>query len=210
MPGAMPTTRRQRFYALSCRMRLRPGEIDPTPAELIALAVGEGGQLPRGRARALDLGCGSGKHAVAVAQRGWQVVGVDFVPKALEEARARATAAQVETRFVEGDVTRLDSDQLGGLFDLVYDVKCLHGLPVTERASYANAVRRLCRPGGFYALFALEPSRLRRLLGAPFGLSGAEVEELFGDGFATVSSHPAARGLWSPAYYCLRRQPESA
>jgi len=203
-------TRRQRSYALLYRMRLRPWEIDPTPTELIALAVGEGSQLPPGRARALDLGCGSGKHAVAVAQHRWQVVGIDFVPRALEEARARAAQAQVEARFVEGDVTQLDSDQLGGLFDLVYDVKCFHGLPVEQRSSYALAVRRLCRPGGFYALFALEPSRPRRLLGMPAGVSATEVEALFDDGFTMVSSHPAPRGPFAPAYYCMRRRPESA
>jgi SAM-dependent methyltransferase len=203
-------TRRQRAYTLLYRLRLRPWEIGPTPSELIALAVNEGSQLPRGHARALDLGCGSGKHAVAVAQHGWQVVGIDFVPRALEEARGRAAEARVDARFVDGDVTRLGSDQLGGLFDLVYDVGCFHGLPVEQRSSYAEAVRRLCRPGGFYALFALEPLRLRRLLGIPAGVSATEVEELFGDGFAMVSNHSAPRSLFAPAYYCMRRRAESA
>ena len=52
--------------------------------------------------RALDLGCGSGIWAVALAQRGWQVTGVDFVPKALRRARERAEQAEVEVEFLAG------------------------------------------------------------------------------------------------------------
>jgi SAM-dependent methyltransferase len=205
-------TRRQRRYSLRYRLPLRPWEVGPTPAELIALAVHEASQLPRGHARALDLGCGSGRRAVEVARYGWQVVGVDIVPGALEEARCRAAAAGVPARFVAGDVARLDlvSDQLGGLFDLVYDVGCFHDLPAARRRSYADGVCRLCRPGGFYALFALEPLPARRLLGIPAGVAAAEIEELFGDAFTLVSTHPAPRSLRTPAYYCLRRRAESA
>ena len=42
---------------------------------------------------ALDLGCGSGIWAITLAQRGWQVTGVDLVAKALRRARKRARAA---------------------------------------------------------------------------------------------------------------------
>jgi 2-polyprenyl-3-methyl-5-hydroxy-6-metoxy-1,4-benzoquinol methylase len=42
----------------------------------------------------LDLGCGSGIWAVELAARGWQVTGIDFVPKALRaRASGRATPA---------------------------------------------------------------------------------------------------------------------
>jgi methylase of polypeptide subunit release factors len=51
---------------------------------------------------ALDLGCGSGIWAVKLAQRDWQVTGVDLVPKALRRARQRAQQAGVEIRFVQG------------------------------------------------------------------------------------------------------------
>ena len=59
--------------------------------------------------RVLDLGCGSGIWAVKLAARGWQVTGVDFVPKALRRAGERAQEAGVEVRLIEGDVTALEA-----------------------------------------------------------------------------------------------------
>src|SRR4051812_30401147 len=57
--------------------------------------------------KALDVGCGTGAHAIELARRGWQVTGVDAVAKALAAAREKAAAADAEVRFVEGDATRL-------------------------------------------------------------------------------------------------------
>ena len=81
-----------------------------------------GRQPPYGRA--LDLGCGSGIWAVKLAARGWEVTGVDFVPKALRMARERAQEAGVEVRLVEGDVTKLREAGVGSLlldFGLFHD-----------------------------------------------------------------------------------------
>src|SRR5438445_410049 len=58
----------------------------------------------RSPGRALDLGCGAGVHAVYLAQRGFFVVGVDFVPAALELARERARVAGVGLELHEADV----------------------------------------------------------------------------------------------------------
>ena len=65
----------------------------------------DGHRPPYGQA--LDLGCGSGIWAVTLAERSWQVTGVDLVPKALRRARERAQQAACEIRFVHGDVTKL-------------------------------------------------------------------------------------------------------
>src|SRR4029079_3303211 len=84
----------------------------------------EGRDPPYGRA--LDLGCGSGIWAVALAQRGWQVTGVDFVPKALHRARERAEESGVEVELLEGDVTKLDPGRVGSGFQLLLDFGCFH------------------------------------------------------------------------------------
>src|SRR5947209_19234510 len=54
--------------------------------------------------RVLDLGCGTGNHAVPLAERGYQVVGVDRSEDMLARARARGSAAE----FRSGDLTQLD------------------------------------------------------------------------------------------------------
>jgi 2-polyprenyl-3-methyl-5-hydroxy-6-metoxy-1,4-benzoquinol methylase len=56
---------------------------------------------------ALDLGCGKGTKSVYMATHGWGVTGVDFVPRALNEARRRAQDAGVKIDFRQGDVTKL-------------------------------------------------------------------------------------------------------
>ena len=45
--------------------------------------------------RALDLGCGTGTNAITLAQHGWQVTGVDFIPRSIQRARQKASKAGV-------------------------------------------------------------------------------------------------------------------
>jgi len=58
------------------------------PHEPSRILVAEADDLPPGRA--LDLACGTGRHAVWLAERGWRVTGVDFSEVALELARTHA------------------------------------------------------------------------------------------------------------------------
>ena len=200
----MSDDRSQARYALLYRLRLRPWELDGTPPELTYLA--EHPTRGTGRGRALDLGCGTGRAAVDVARLGWQVVGVDFVPQAVEQARERAAAAGVDACFLVGDVTRLRQLDLGGPFDLVYDSKCFHGLPAASRQPYLEGVAEVCRPGGLYLLFALPPSLPRSLLAAPRGVDRREVEALFLPHFEQRGYKPGGRSLFSVACYWMRRR----
>src|SRR5581483_7512542 len=53
--------------------------------------------------KALDVGCGTGDTSIYLAQHGWQVTGIDFVPQAVEKARAKASAKSVIVDFRQGD-----------------------------------------------------------------------------------------------------------
>ena len=53
-----------------------------------------------GARRVLDAACGTGRHAVALAQRGYEVVGADLSPEMVARARAHAEAVGVPVRFV--------------------------------------------------------------------------------------------------------------
>ncbi len=58
----------------------------------------------------LDLGCGTGGHAIPLALRGYQVTGIDLSNPMLESARMKADQAGVQTRFQSGDVRNLSLD----------------------------------------------------------------------------------------------------
>ncbi|MCY4653771.1 MAG: methyltransferase domain-containing protein [Dehalococcoidia bacterium] len=93
--------------------------------------------------RALDLGCGSGGNAVWLAERGWQVTGVDFSEVAIEKARTRAADKQVEVEFVVSDATAYRPD---GLYDLITSFY-IHLWPEQRARMLANAAEALA-PGG--------------------------------------------------------------
>ncbi|MGA7910688.1 MAG: class I SAM-dependent methyltransferase, partial [Candidatus Dormiibacterota bacterium] len=67
--------------------------------------------------RALDLGCGEGRNAIWLAQRGWQVSGVDFSEAGLDKARHLAVERGVEVTWVRADLLDYQPDH--GAFDLV-------------------------------------------------------------------------------------------
>jgi SAM-dependent methyltransferase len=108
--------------------------------------------LPPGRA--LDLGCGYGRTSIYLAQQGWQVDGVDFVPLAIAEARRRAKAAGTvkQIHFHVGSVADLHFAH--GPYDLAIDVGCMHSLSTQLQESYRDELLRLLRPGAPYLLFA--------------------------------------------------------
>ncbi|MFE0036941.1 SAM-dependent methyltransferase [Streptomyces sp. NPDC059015] len=67
---------------------------DTAAPDLALLAPADG--LPPGRA--LDLGCGAGGNALALAERGWRVTGVDLAPRAIASTRASACARGLDDR----------------------------------------------------------------------------------------------------------------
>lgn len=114
----------------------------PSPelaAYLAARAPGDG-------RTALDLGCGSGRDGVLLAQAGYRAHGVDISHEALEIACRHASEEGVEV--VWRQASALDLPFPDACFDLVTDRGCLHHLPEEERSSYAREVGRILRPGG--------------------------------------------------------------
>jgi len=96
----------------------------------------------------LDLGCGTGAHAVRLAQRGYEVVGVDLSDGMLEAARRRADRAGITTvSFVHGDIRSLRLDRQ---FDAVICMFAVLGYQTTDDdvTLALDTVRHHLAPGG--------------------------------------------------------------
>jgi SAM-dependent methyltransferase len=97
--------------------------------------------------RVLDLGCGTGGHALVLADAGFDVTGVDRSPAMLAEAARKARTAGVDVSLVAGDIRRLE---LRRRFDAAVMMFAVLGYQVEDadvRATLASA-RRHVEPGG--------------------------------------------------------------
>ena len=170
---------------------------DPLPPPEVVETVSS---LPVGRA--LDLGCGPGRASIYMAALGWQVDGVDFIPKAIEMARAAAKQAGVSPRFHLASVTKLDF--LTGPYDFALDVGCCHALDDDEFQTYHRALKRILRPGGRYLLFT-RLSDEESAEGSLSGIGEAVLQRTFQDGFVLdrvtygrteAGDNPSWRSAW--------------
>jgi SAM-dependent methyltransferase len=158
---------------------------------------------------ALDLGCGTGTDVIFLAQQGWNAVGVDFVPEAIETAKRRARESGAIARFVIGDVTHLRQAGVQGPFDLIMDTGCFHGIAGDLRALYAAEVAAVAPArADFYLAGITDPPATWRLLGAR-GVGAEEVHKRFDSDFELVDEHQGA-GSGSMShfvlYHLVRRQ----
>ena len=120
--------------------------------------VAEYVKLPEG-GRCLDVGCGSGALAIAVAKRNPQstVTGIDrwgaeyaSFSKRLCEDNAKAEGVAERTRFAQGDAQKLDFPD--GIFDAVTSNYVYHNIPSRDRQAILLETLRVLKKGGTFAI----------------------------------------------------------
>jgi SAM-dependent methyltransferase len=112
----------------------------PQPA---FLALAEAGAL---RGRVLDVGCGTGEHALLAARLGLEATGVDLAAAAIAAAEAKAAERGLAARFLIWNA--LDLAALGERFDTVLDSGLFHVLDDDDRAAYVPSLAAATRVGG--------------------------------------------------------------
>ncbi|MDK9711918.1 class I SAM-dependent methyltransferase [Acidaminobacter sp.] len=96
----------------------------------------------------LDIGCGTGRHAIELTRRGYSVTGVDLSESQLKKAKENAAKEGLEVRFLKEDARALPFE---GEFDMVL-MLCEGGFPLMETDEMnfeilRNAAKALSRPG---------------------------------------------------------------
>ncbi len=113
--------------------------------------------------RALDLGCGEGRNAVWLAERGWAVTGVDFSDVGLAKAAGLAAERKVSIEWVQADVREYVPEP--GAFDLVA-VLYLHLAPDERRHVLEHAAAAVA-PGGVALVVGHDTTNLTEGYGGP-------------------------------------------
>ncbi|MEX2299789.1 MAG: class I SAM-dependent methyltransferase [Bryobacterales bacterium] len=112
---------------------------DPTADSFLDVSRKHWELLPRHDAEvkpaALDVACGAGRHAVALAEGGFAVTAVDFSSEGLRKGEAAARQRGVPVDWVERDLELAGADLGEGLYDLVVVFFFLHRplFPVLRR-----------------------------------------------------------------------------
>lgn len=106
----------------------------------------------------VDLACGEGRNAIWLAERGWDMTGVDFSPVAMQRARERSHAVE----WVVADVTTWEPSKTLDLVLIAY----LH-LPPGDVAAIAGRARRWLGPGGELFMVGHDRSNLTEGHGGP-------------------------------------------
>jgi SAM-dependent methyltransferase len=108
----------------------------------------------RAPGKALDIGCGAGTDSLFLAQQGWDVTSLDFMPKALEYTQQRAEAAGVSVTPVEADIAAWEPPHA---YDLVLDHGLLHNMDPLRYAAYRATVLKALAPNGEFVLLHWHP-----------------------------------------------------
>jgi SAM-dependent methyltransferase len=125
-----------------------PWDINRPQPAFVALA--EAGEV---RGRVLDIGCGTGEHALLAAGLGLEAVGVDAAPTAIAKAQEKAGQRGVTARFVVGDALDLRTSVPDlGFFDTVLDCGVFHVFEDHDRGPFAASLASVTAPGARYFL----------------------------------------------------------
>jgi SAM-dependent methyltransferase len=136
--------------------------------------------------RILDVGCGTGEHALMAADFGLSALGIDTSSAAIEIAERKARERGLSARFVVHDA--LDLKALAEQFDTVLDSGLFHMLSDRDRSRYASSLRDVVPPGGRYFMLCLGDRQPPGF--GPRRITQEEIKSTFTDGWRVDAIDP--------------------
>ena len=135
----------------------------------------------------LDIGCGTGEHALFFAGEGFEVWGIDSAPLAIGKAKEKAARRGLLVHFLVLDA--LDLPRLNRKFDTATDSGLFHTLSDGDRPVFVNNLAAVLPRGGRYFMLCfsdLEPPGY-----GPRRITQEEIRENFREGWTINYIRPA-------------------
>lgn len=135
----------------------------------------------------LDIGCGTGEHALFFAAEGHEVTGIDSSPLAIEKAKGKAAERGLAVQFLVLNARELS--RLPRTFDTATDSGLFHTLSDEDRPVFARNLAAVIKPGGNYFMLCFsdrEPPGY-----GPRRITEREIRETFRDGWSIRYIKPA-------------------
>jgi cyclopropane fatty-acyl-phospholipid synthase-like methyltransferase len=131
------------------------------------------------RGRALDVGCGTGEHALMAASFGLEATGVDTSPTAIAIAEGKARERGLTARFLVWDALELGA--LRESFDTTLDSGLFHVFDDDDRGRYVESLRSAIPSGGRYFMLCFSDRQPGDR--GPRRVTEPEIQESFAEGW---------------------------
>jgi len=135
----------------------------------------------------LDIGCGTGEHALFYAGEGDEVWGIDSAPLPIQKAREKAAGRGLQVHFLV--LNALDLSRLNRKFDTATDSGLFHTLSDEDRPVFVDNLAAILSPAGKYFMLCfseLEPGGY-----GPRRITEREIQDSFRDGWSINYIRPA-------------------